>query len=74
MKKLSLNAKSVNDILSREELKKIVGGSGGGSGRCKSRHTHCGNSSEKGTCESRNDGKCVCNTGTSSWLAEECVA
>lgn len=32
MKKLKLNARSVKDILSRDEMKKVFGGSGSGSG------------------------------------------
>ena len=41
--------------------------------RCLDRHTHCGTGTS-GTCEQRNDGKCVCNTGRESWISEECVA
>lgn len=43
MNKLKLGVKGVKDMLSRDELKQIVGGfgSGGGSGDCPDGTAHC---------------------------------
>lgn len=62
---------NIKGKLSRAEMKNIMAGSGG---RCFDRHTYCGSTSQAGTCETNSNNKCVCNTGTASWLAEECVA
>ena len=43
MKKLKLNLKDVGEILTREQLKQVFGGSGepGGSGDCFYKYCHC---------------------------------
>lgn len=72
MKTTKMSLANIQGKLSRNEMKSIMAGSG--AGRCKDRHTYCGEGSQQGTCEQNSNDKCVCNTGTQSWLSEECVA
>lgn len=60
MKKLKLNARSVEDILSRDEMKKVFGGSGSGSGSGSG-----GNSGGSGQ-------ECNCNTKDDCGDGEHC--
>lgn len=46
MNELKLGVKGVKDILSREELKKIIGGTGSGSGSGSGRQCNCTTSAD----------------------------
>lgn len=82
MHKLKFNVVNLNttEILTREELKNVLGGDTGSSteSRCYNRFTPCyvnapASAEKDGTCETNSKNKCVCNNGTHSVIAESCV-
>ena len=82
MTKLKLNqVQGTGEILSREELKGVLGGMGsdsdsgsGGGSRCFNSYTHCNVDGDKdGNCETRSDNRCVCNNGSHSIISADCV-
>jgi hypothetical protein len=84
MKKLKLKALELGakELLSREQLKHVIGGDdGSGSGgahTCYGSQSSCsydqaGSGSVNGSCSTNSNGRCVCGNGSSSVLSDSCV-
>lgn len=80
MTKLKLNqVQQTGEILTREELKGVLGGIGsdvdsGSGSRCYNSYTHCNVDGENdGNCETNSKNKCVCNNGSRSIISSMCV-
>lgn len=82
MKKLKLKALElgVQEVLTRDQLKNVLGGDGSNDGThvCYSTTTTCtyqesGTGTVSGSCSTNANGKCVCSNGTSSVLSSDCV-
>ena len=79
MKKLKLTMRELDspEVLSRQQLKKVLGGIGVDvtteASRCKQSPVTCELDGVTGVCETNRDNKCVCRTTTASMTDQNCV-
>ena len=80
MKTLKIGLANLQGKMTRKEMKDVYAGAEGindkdaGVSRCYNSYTHCNvDGDEDGNCETRTDGRCVCNNGYHSIISSACL-